>query len=590
MSESGRAPDRPLVALEDVTVGFPQRAHPVLRHVSARVEAGDQVLVLGSSGSGKSTLLHAISGIVPHTLHARVTGTVRVAGCDTARSSVVQLSRDVGWLAQDPSSGVCLPLVEQEIALPLENRAVPPEQIDTRIEESLDRVDATHLRHRLTTELSGGEAQRVALAATLAARPRVLLLDEPTSMLDPAGVSSVRAALESALGGRSEDHGSAGGASSPAVVLVEHRLDDFCGADGLAALPARAIVLDDTGAVLASGPTGHVLAQRAAALHAAGCWLPLEAEILALGGEPGSLASRHNRDLVLSLGTALEAAATAPEARGDAATGHTKSPLLAARRLVVHRDGAPGTCPVLDGIELEIHRGEVIALLGPNGAGKSTLLLALAGLLPVTAGRIDGARPGMVFQQPEHQFLRHTVAEEIGLGLPAQESPRRVAEGLRLHRLDHLADQNPFRLSGGEKRRLSLAAMLAHDRDVLLADEPTLGLDRRDTLATMEILASAAAGGRAVMLSSHDLRTVAAVATRVVVIAGSRVVADGPALEVLADAVAMDAAGLVLPPLLRWLLHEHPRRCRDVLRALDAAMMTSAAGAMVRAKPRVSGS
>jgi len=173
---------------------------------------------------------------------------------------------------------------------------------------------------------------------------------------------------------------------------------------------------------------------------------------------------------------------------------------------------------VLAGVDLTVRPGEVVALLGANGVGKSTLLLTLAGLLEPIAGRVEGPRPGLVFQNAEHQFLATSVRAEIAHGLGGEVAERVVPRQLRRHRLEHLADQNPFRLSGGEKRRLSLAAMLAHDRPVLLADEPTLGLDRRDTIATAAALREVAAGGGAVVLVSHDVRLVASLATRVVVL------------------------------------------------------------------------
>jgi energy-coupling factor transport system ATP-binding protein len=219
----------------------------------------------------------------------------------------------------------------------------------------------------------------------------------------------------------------------------------------------------------------------------------------------------------------------------------------------------------------------VVALLGANGSGKSTLLLALAGLLRPWAGTVDGARPGLVFQDPEHQLVAHTVAAEVGHGLGADRDEV-VARLLERHHLAEHAGQSPWRLSGGEKRRLSLAAMLAHDRPALLLDEPTLGLDRRDTIATVSALRKAAAEGRAVLFASHDLRTVATLADRVVVLAGGRVVADGPAIEVLRDHGLLARAGLELPVLLARLLDEVASSAgvRRALRSLDDAVGAAA--------------
>jgi energy-coupling factor transport system ATP-binding protein len=221
----------------------------------------------------------------------------------------------------------------------------------------------------------------------------------------------------------------------------------------------------------------------------------------------------------------------------------------------------------------------VVALLGANGVGKSTLLLTLGGVLQPLAGQVQSRPAGLVFQNPEHQFLAHTVAREIAHGLPSGVAEKVVTRQLRRHRLQHVADQSPFRLSGGEKRRLSLAAMLAHDRAVLLADEPTLGLDRRDAIATTTTLREAARAGAGVVFSSHDLRTVATCADRVVVLAEGGVLADGATGAVLDDVDVLARAGITLPPLVAWLLeHVGEEALRQVLRRLDDTVTADGAG------------
>lgn len=555
---------RAAVELDNITVAFPRRDEPVLRAVTVRLAPGEQIVVFGASGSGKSTLLHVITGVVPLTVTADITGEVIVAGTSDA-TSVVERSRHLGVLAQDPSAAVCLPQVEQELALPLENHATEPATISPRISAALDAVGAAGLRHRATARLSGGEAQRVAVAAALITEPEVLLLDEPTSMLDPAGVASVRGALAGAI----ERY-------RPAMVLVEHRLDEWAGVAGTAGLPGRALVLGDGGTVLADGPTDIVLRDHAGTLHAAGCWLPLDAELYALTGAAGGLGTTVNVDL-------LHALADRPVPRRSAG-----EVLLSARALAVGREAPAGrnkrrgrrrpvpdlqACPpLLSGVEVTVRSGEVVAVLGANGVGKSTLLLTLAGLLPPLAGTVEGPRPGLVFQNAEHQFVATTVRKEIGHRLPPETAKEVVDRQLRRHRLTHLADQNPFRLSGGEKRRLSLAAMLAHDRPMLLADEPTLGLDRRDAIATAATLRDVADRGGAVALASHDLRLVGGLADRVIVLGDGGVLADGPTEDVFSDAAALARAGLSLPPLVAWLLARTAGAVARVLGQLDDAV------------------
>ncbi|OYN92423.1 ABC transporter ATP-binding protein [Parenemella sanctibonifatiensis] len=536
-----------LVDLRDVTVTAARRDTPVLSDIGLQLAPGEQLLVLGPSGSGKSSLLRTITGVIPHSVNAHLAGQVLVAGTETADTSVVERSRIVGVLGQDPAATVCLATVEDEVALPLENLAVNRADISARIDAALATVGAAQLRHRGTGELSGGETQRVALAATLAMRPQVLLLDEPTSMLDPIGIASVRQAVTAATT-----------ADRPAVVLVEHRLDEYAGAAGTDALPGRSVALGADGRIIADGPTSEVLTTHARTLHDAGCWLPLTAELYAVSGHPGGLANPAVTDWLRRCGS--------DSTEEPPASANSADSVLTATEVTVGR----GDRDLLTGVDLQLRRGEVVALLGPNGVGKTSLLLTLAGLLPPGRGTVTGPRPAMVFQNPEWQFLAHRVRDEIAVGLSGPDVADRVDRQLRDHRLTHVAEQSPFRCSGGEQRRLSLAAMLAHvDRPVLLADEPTFGLDRRDAMAAARTLRSAADAGRAVLCSTHDLRFAATVADRVIVL-GDRdgttcgMTADGPTLPVLANPAAREAGGLVLPELLRFLITELGTDARSV--------------------------
>jgi len=295
--------------------------------------------------------------------------------------------------------------------------------------------------------------------------------------------------------------------------------------------------------------------------------------LYAVTGADDGLESPVNQKLLTDLATRPASDRPAPihPAPDEAApTPDHDVPVLRTRGLAVHRRGGAGT-PLLTGVNLTVHGGEIIALLGANGVGKSSLLLTLAGLLRPAAGEVVGPRPGLIFQNPEHQFVANTVRDEIAHGLHPGAAAAVVPRQLRAHRLEHLAAANPFRLSGGEKRRLSLAAMLAHPRPCVLADEPTLGLDRRDTRAVTATLRRAADGGRAIILASHDLRTVLSLADRAVVLGGDGVLADASCADVLRDGDVLARAGLVLPPLVAWLLDavDDPAMVRHALRELD---------------------
>ena len=534
--------------------------------VDLRLAPGEQVLVLGPSGAGKSTLLRCLHGAVPHAVPARVSGRVAVAGRPVAEHGVAALADVVGVLAQDPETGVCLADVTDEVAFPLENLGTPPAAIGPAVAAALGAAGAAHLAGRRTDALSGGELQRVALAAAVVTRPRLLLLDEPTSMLDADGVAAVREALAAARA-----------STGAACVLVEHRLDALAGDAGVAGLPGRWVVLSADGRVTHDGPAARVARDAGRELLDRGCWLPEDVELaVALGGavgEPGAF------DLLPGL------AAEAPPSRAPAA-GQGEV-LLAARGLVVGRRPAgraarrrPAAQPVLRDVDLRLRAGEVVAVVGANGSGKSTLVATLAGVLPPLAGVVEGARPGLVVQNPEHQLAGRTVAAEVAVGLPpGPGTDDRVAAVLARFGLAALADRDPHRLSGGEQRRLSLAAMLVHDRPVLLADEPTFGLDRHGTTAVLRALADEARAGRAVLLTCHDLRAVASVADRVLVVADGGLVADVDPLALLRDPRLLAAARLRPSRLLRRLAEVvgDAARLRDALAALDARALRAAA-------------
>lgn len=533
MSAAAAPVPAPALRADGLSVRYARSSEPVLRDVSARVEDGQGLLVLGPSGSGKSTLLHAACGVVPGVVDAELSGTLEIAGRHVGGRGVPELSREVGLLQQHPTDQLCLDTVFDEVAFALENRGVPRAHIDARVHDALRRAGVAALTGRRTGELSGGEAQRVALAATLVARPRLLLLDEPTASLDPRGVQEVAGLLTRLAG---ED--------GPAVVMVEHRLDE------LGALPSHTLLLGADGAARACGPTPEVLHDLAGVLHELGCWLPFGTRVRAAGLEGTwlrTLEERLERD------------------RDRARPGGPPGPvLLAARDLEVLRGGRS----VLRLDALDLHAGEVVVVLGANGAGKTSLLHALTGVVD-RRGSVRGGPVGLVFQHPEHQFLARSVREEIAYGprragLPDVDG--RVAEALGSFGLHGVADSDPFRLSGGQQRRLSLAAMAVSEAPVLLVDEPTFGQDRAGAEAVARRLRALADEGRALLVVTHDLRLAARIADRAVVLDQGRVVAQGPAEEALRAAAALPGSALRVPaPIDRLLARGLPLRAASVL-------------------------
>lgn len=481
----------------------------LLDDITLELDAGEQVLIVGASGSGKSTLLRLIAGLsLPG---CQIEGSIRVLGEEVLGRDAAAEPLPVGWLPQDPAAAVCLPRVGDDVAFGCESRGYDLQRIDRDVASALRLVGAADWRDRDTGTLSAGQAQRVGLAAGVAPGPELLLLDEPTSMLDPVALRRVRDAL---AGLADERH-------APAALLVEHRLDEW--ADG-ADLPGRLVVLEH-GRVLADGEAERVWKRYGAALLAVGCHLPWPVEralLDAAQAEPGR---------------------RPPVAASDPAGG--LAPLLVADGLDVgHRHQA-----VLRGASVQVRPGEVVALLGANGAGKTTLLHTLAGILPALAGRVRcaGGRPALIFQAPGMQFLASTVAAELAFDGAA---PDRVSRMLRRLRLESMADASVHRLSGGEQRRLSVGSVLLGGRRVLLADEPTFGLDRDGVQWTTAALRAAAAEGRAVLLSSHDLRFVLEVSDRAYVVASGTLGGGGPTPAVLSDPL-LGAVGLLPPAAVR---------------------------------------
>ncbi|MGV0850581.1 ABC transporter ATP-binding protein [Mycolicibacterium phlei] len=445
------------------------RQHWAVRDVELTISAGERVLLLGASGAGKSTLLHGLAGLLGGHDEGEAAGCLLVDGAPPAAGRA-----RVGMVLQDPDSQVILSRVGDDVAFGLENLAVAREDIWPRVERALRSVGLDLPLSQDTSILSGGQKQRLALAGVLAMSPGLILLDEPTANLDADGVVEVRDAVRAVAD-----------QTGATVVVVEHRTQVW--------LPVvdRVVVLDGNGGILADGAPDDVLHRQRDHLIRSGVWVP---------------------------------DAPTPQITRDRPP--PGEPLLMAADLTVGYRS-----PVRTGLDFAIAPGRVTAVTGRNGAGKSTLALTLGGLIPVRAGHLLAAadfapsprrrepirwrskelltRIASVFQDPEHQFLAATVADEISLGLRAlKRSPREISAAVdpvldRL-RLTHLADRGPYTLSGGEKRRLSVATVLVTRPSVVVLDEPTFGQDRRTWTEMLHLLAELADHGTAVVTVTHD--------------------------------------------------------------------------------------
>jgi energy-coupling factor transport system ATP-binding protein len=526
----------PALAIEALTYSYPRAPRPALNDVSLQIAPGEFALLAGRSASGKSTLLKAACGLVPHFHGGEIDGEVAVAGIDALATGPGELAAAVGYLAQDPETQVVSTTVAAEIELPLELRGDAAAARARAVEEVALALAIPHLLERTVDSLSGGELQRVALAAALVTRPRLVVLDEPTSQLDPVAGDELIWLLRRL----NEEWG-------VAVLLAEHRLERcLAAADRVIAMEAGAVSFDGSpGEFLAwAGRTDPALETPAARLFSLA------------GIEPLPVGVRAARLRLESLGSGPTTAVPHPGKVGEGGALPAKPNALSlrAKNLWVElvRDERPHD--VLRGIDLELGRGERVALMGRNGAGKSTLLRAAAGLIEPVRGKLE--LPGgiaLLTQNPSDYLVRERVGDELpgAAGLAA----------LRAVGLEQALEADPRDLSGGERQRLALAIALAGRIEgeqlpgLVALDEPTRGMDRARKDELVGLIRRLAAGGAGVVVATHDVEFAAAFAERVVLLGAGVVIADDAAAEVLSGgwyfatevARVLDLPGVLTP-------------------------------------------
>jgi energy-coupling factor transport system ATP-binding protein len=480
--------------------------------VSFELAPGETLLVVGGSGSGKSTLGRAIAGLIPGDIPGDIAGSLTLDGAEIAAATRTAITSRVGMVFQDPGSQLVMDRVEDDVAFGLENRAWSRAAMVPRVREVLDQVGLTGMERRRPNQLSGGQQQRVALAGVLAPRPGVLVLDEPTANLDPAGTAAVFELLRTLRAAR-----------LATVVLIEHRVE--------AAWPLadRVLALARDGGMIDEGSPAEVAARSGVRLREEGIWLPAAVEAtLPQPTQPTGIEAWLRR----------HAPALAPVGRASDAI--ESPPVIATSRLTFGYDRA---VPVVRDVELVVEAGERVAIVGPNGSGKSTLGRLLVGLLRPGHGvvRVLGRDParlsnrdlaavaGYVFQDPELGFISQRVIDEVTAGLPWNRhgQAEEILERLGLPPGEY-GPRSPYQLSGGEARRLSLAVALVREPSLLVLDEPTFGQDRRGYEALLEILRERISRGASVIAATHDERLVGDFADRRIELAEGWVVADEP--------------------------------------------------------------
>lgn len=534
----------PLVDLKRVRYQYEDSSSYALDEIDLTIEPGEYVLLAGASGSGKSTLCRLFNGLIPHFHGGRLNGRVIVDGLDTQTHRVVDLFAHVGMVFQNPAAQLFNSTVEREIAFGLESLGLAPDEIARRIRWALETTGLAALYDRPPNTLSGGEQQTVALAAILALRPRLLVLDEPFTNLDPQAIERIRAILQTVHG------------RGTTVLVAEHRLH-------ASLQDATRLVILHNGRIVSDGPPREVLQEDLSPFRLN---TPF---VVRLAKKAGVYPVPLSVDEAIAAGLGTDVMLGSPVAVLPTVTSSGSPAVVELRDLTFVRDGRP----VLQNINLAVHAGECIAFVGKNGSGKTTLLKHLNGLYRPTSGMVTvlgkdtrrervgdlAKRVGLVFQNPNDQLFKANVRDEIEAGPRALRALDRpwIDHLISEFGLAHLLDRSPFNLSEGEKKRVAFSAALATHPSIFVLDEPTTGQDGSFRQALSRLLSNLRKQSFTVILATHDLEFAECVAPRWIALSAGEIVAHGSPDEVMRNTSAVERAAL--RPTARFLLRQSTR-------------------------------
>lgn len=524
----------------------------ILQGINFDVERGEFIGLIGPSGAGKTTLCLALAGIIPNEIRGDRKGRVKIFGKDSSTASVSELAQHIGVVFQDPDTQFVTMRVIDEVAFPLENFGVSREEIMKRVKEALEFVSMWEYREKFPHELSGGQKQRVAVASMLARQPELLILDEPTSDLDPVGKKEVFSVLDKL---RDE--------KGITVIVVDHNTDD------LVRYVDRFLVINK-GKVVAEGDARTVFS-KVEELEGMGVRTPQAAKLfIKVRGEYQPL----NGQIPLTVDESIRALSEVrsylkvESVKGNSAMEDvTREPAI--KFIETSYEYEDGTLAVND-VNFSVLYGEFLAIIGPNGSGKTTLAKLMTGIYKPTKGRVEifgedsrrlststvATKVGYVYQNPDHQLFCTSVYEEIvfalkQLKLEEREIGKRVEEALTFMGLNGFEETQPFFLSKGERQRLAIAAVLAMGPQVLIVDEPTTGQDELHSRKIMEVLVRLKQAGKTIIVITHDLSLVSRYAERVAVMHNGKLVAVGSVRDIIGNLSLMESVGLEPPPIVR---------------------------------------
>jgi len=545
-----------IIEVKDLHYSYPNAETPALKGVDLTIDEGEFVLLTGPSGCGKTTFCRCLNGLIPHFYHGELAGEVTVAGLSTRDNPTSNLAQHVGLIFQNPDNQIFALTVEKDVAFGLENQGVPKREMVEAIDWALEQAGISDLRGRATHELSGGQKQRLAIASILAMRPQIVVLDEPTSFLDPVGAERIFDVLDNL----NREHGIT-------ILLIEHRLD-------IAAKHVDRVVIFSDGRVVGDGPPEDIFTLEETRLADVG--IPKIVELYKRLEQEGFAFDRTPLTpemLVKQIEIGIPNIPMRPHEKpaipglDDLAGEHRMSPVIEIEDVFF---AYPSGVKALDGVSLTIHRGEFVAIMGENGAGKTTLVKHFNGLLRPQAGRVsvDGEdasrlsvatlarKVGLVFQNPDDQLFSENVEEEISFalrnfGFDKDVIRKRVDWALNLLDIERYQKSSPFILSGGERKRVALGSVLAWDPEVVVLDEPTIGQDYAQKERLRHFLMQLRTQSKTTIIVTHDVEFVAECKPRVVLMARGKIVADGPIRKIMTDEEALRQASVSPPEITK---------------------------------------
>jgi energy-coupling factor transporter ATP-binding protein EcfA2 len=536
-----------MIRLDEVSFRYRGATEPALSKITCHIRPGETVALVGRSGSGRSTFASTLNGTIPHLVRGELRGQIHIGGEDIRTCRPRDLADRVGFVFQDFEAQLFSTNVALEVAFGPENLGVPRQEISRRVDRYLRQVRLEALRHKAPASLSGGQKQRLALASVLSLEPQVLVLDEPTSDLDPAGRHDLWAAIRDLRSRR-----------ALTLLTIDPDTDEMDWVDRFIVLDRGRVALTGTSSDLwhatdmleGLGVKGFTLAKLASALDLQDKWQTADQATAAIRNagwrvEEGTAANLRQADVCRMGGEALL------EIEG-----------------LTHR--YPDGTEALSDVSCSIRQGEFIALLGQNGSGKTTLVKHLNGILAPTKGDIRllgqtlrGQPPtrlsrlvGLVFQNPDHQIFAERIRDEVAFGprlqgLAETEVARRVDEALAAVNLTAAGDLDPFILTKGGRQRVAVASTLATKPEVIILDEPTTGLDFQELEGMMDLIQRLNQAGHTILIITHAMAVAAAYARRVILMRNGRIVRDGPAREIFSDESSLRQLGLTPPPVVQ---------------------------------------